>query len=40
MQALGVTHKIKNMFELEGTSLTQTMTEQLLSQVSVINNEG
>lgn len=40
MQALGVTHKIKNMFELDETKLRLALSLEEMSRVRILDKEG
>lgn len=40
MQALGVIHKITNMFTWAGTKLRQTLSEEDVVKIKIIDKEG
>jgi hypothetical protein len=40
MQALGVTHKIKNLFELDDTKLRLTLSQEEVNQIKIVDKEG
>jgi hypothetical protein len=40
MQALGIAHKIKNLFELDETKLRLLLSREELSQIRILDKEG